>query len=543
MKKRIVAVLLACLMLALPVISLAADLTEVTIMAPSERRADHPLSRYEEYTAYQVFAKMLEEKGVKLAFDLISPEQYDQTMDMRLTAQLDLPDIISMNWNYPDLSAVQQADAGSLINILEACEKYDEDGSIWAFIDKHVPEARGLTTAPDGGIYWFIYPFSDSMYHLVDGQAVKYENYKGAPKHVINVNLDWLKKVGIEYKMFMTPEEFKEVLVAFREQDANGDGAQNEVLNIPIDSFHQGVAASFGIFPLGSTLWYTEGVHCPWYSPRIKEYLTYMNDLYKAGVYDTKALGEGMIDQICAAGEASAFDAYAGWSSTYDFTADKYLYAPIIIDDDAGENGFYVGNRDGNSAIYMKFGITNACDDVEAAIKVFDAVYTEEYADLSYYGTEKTYDIDDYGFKFRNYDTALLNDPNWLDLPMMYYLTMNALPAVRLGEGMLENATKMPAWDEYYAFCDYLYTNDLKADGYSWPQKLALPTAEEAETLTALETTLLTYSEELLTDMILGNKNIDDLDQYIEEMKTLGLDEYLAVYQARYDRFVASQEK
>jgi len=543
MKKRIVALLLACLMVALPVISLAADLTEVTIMAPSERRADHPMSRVEEYTAYQAFAKILEEKGVKLAFDLVSPEQYDQTLDMRLTAQLDLPDIISMNWNYPDLSAVNQADAGSLINILEACEKYDEDGSIWAFIDKHVPEARGLTTAPDGGIYWFIYPFSDSMYHVVDGQAVEYENYKGAAKGVVNVNLDWLNKLGIEYKMFMTPEEFKDVLVAFREQDANGDGAKNEVLNFDITTFENGIASSFGLTSLGATMWYTDGVHCPWYAPGIKDYLRYMNDLYNAGVYDTKALSEGMIDQICAAGEASAFCAYAAWSSTYDFTVDKYLYAPIIIDDDAGENGFYLTNRDGNSAIYMKFGITNACDDVEAAIKVFDAVYTEEYADLSYFGTEKTYAIDEYGFKYRNYDTALLNDPEWLDLPMMYYLTMNALPAVRLGAGVLENATKMPAWDEYYAFCDYVYTNDLKADGRSWPQKLALPTAEEAETLTALETTLQTYSKELLTDMILGNKNIDDLDQYIEEMKALGLDEYLAVYQARYDRYVASQEK
>ena len=72
MKKRIVALLLACLMVALPIVSLAADLTEVTIMAPSERRPDHPLSRIDEYTAYQEYKKMLEEKGVKLVFDLVS---------------------------------------------------------------------------------------------------------------------------------------------------------------------------------------------------------------------------------------------------------------------------------------------------------------------------------------------------------------------------------------------------------------------------------------------------------------------------------------
>ena len=46
-----------------------------------------------------------------------------------------------------------------------------------------------------------------------------------------------------------------------------------------------------------------------------------------------------------------------------------------------------------------------------------DAPAAEVWEDAVF---EKTYDIDDYGFKFRNYDTALLNDPNWLDLPMRY---------------------------------------------------------------------------------------------------------------------------
>ena len=45
----------------------------------------------------------------------------------------------------------------------------------------------------------------------------------------------------------------------------------------------------------------------------------------RSGNFRYKVLSDGMIDQTCAAGEASAFYQYYCWSSTYDFTADQYL--------------------------------------------------------------------------------------------------------------------------------------------------------------------------------------------------------------------------
>ena len=67
-------------------------------------------------------------------------------------------------------------------------------------------------------------------------------------------------------------------------------------------------------------------------------------------------------------------------------------------------------------------------------------------------------------------------------------------------------------------------------------QSLAMPTTEEAEFISEKATVLETYASELLADLILGNKSLDDLPEYLKEMESLGLSEYLSVLQARRDR-------
>ena len=45
-----------------------------------------------------------------------------------------------------------------------------------------------------------------------------------------------------------------------------------------------------------------------------------------------------------------------------------------------------------------------------------------------------------------------------------------------------------------------------------------------------------TYSAELLTKLIMGEKSLEDWDSYIADLKELGLDDLIAINQARYDR-------
>ncbi len=65
---------------------------------------------------------------------------------------------------------------------------------------------------------------------------------------------------------------------------------------------------------------------------------------------------------------------------------------------------------------------------------------------------------------------------------------------------------------------------------------LAIPTVEEINKANEISTDLETYSKELLTKLIMGEKSLDDWDSYIQDLKDLGLDDLIAVQQARVDR-------
>ena len=51
-------------------------------------------------------------------------------------------------------------------------------------------------------------------------------------------------------------------------------------------------------------------------------------------------------------------------------------------------------------------------------------------------------------------------------------------------------------------------------------------------------TALTTYSEELLTNLILGRESMNDWDTYMAKLKELGLDRQIEIAQARHDRYM-----
>ena len=71
---------------------------------------------------------------------------------------------------------------------------------------------------------------------------------------------------------------------------------------------------------------------------------------------------------------------------------------------------------------------------------------------------------------------------------------------------------------------------------YSPLTMLAVATQEETKRTSEILTDLDTYSQELLTKLILGQKSLDDWDSYMDDLKRLGLDELNGNYQGRYDR-------
>lgn len=84
---------------------------------------------------------------------------------------------------------------------------------------------------------------------------------------------------------------------------------------------------------------------------------------------------------------------------------------------------------------------------------------------------------------------------------------------------------------------DYQEWTPLMIDNF-----LAMATDEETETINKVLTGLQTYSDEMCLKLALGTESLDNFDQILQELKDLGLDDLLAVQQARHDRFVANEK-
>ncbi len=66
----------------------------------------------------------------------------------------------------------------------------------------------------------------------------------------------------------------------------------------------------------------------------------------------------------------------------------------------------------------------------------------------------------------------------------------------------------------------------------------AMPNEEQSEIIAAHQNDIKTYSEEMLSALILGDEDIENLPAIVQQLKDLGLDDYIAVYQQLHDTYL-----
>ena len=130
---------------------------------------------------------------------------------------------------------------------------------------------RQSITAPDGNIYTL--PRVD----LSDTGRMDFKQW---------INKDWLDTLGLE--MPTTLEELKDVLIAFRDGDPNGNGEKDEIpMGIRQPSSIYQLGGAFGLqYQMRDTYNLDENgkLHNWLCDDAFKEYLIYMNDLYTEGL-------------------------------------------------------------------------------------------------------------------------------------------------------------------------------------------------------------------------------------------------------------------
>lgn len=145
--------------------------------------------------------------GVHIDWDLYSASQTGAEAYNLMLASGNLPDIIASS------ISTDQVMTGIQANALLPLDSYiDKYGVGYKHVLAEKPEWKKLVTAPDGHIYTFVY--TDTGVH-------KDSEYK------MWVNSDWLKRYG--KGMPTNTEEFKDMLLAFKNTDMNGNGKHDEM--------------------------------------------------------------------------------------------------------------------------------------------------------------------------------------------------------------------------------------------------------------------------------------------------------------------------
>lgn len=481
------------------------------------------------------WAKLEEElakKGVKLELDLIEPDQFDTTIQtMAASGELSNYDLVNIT-PLDDKTKLNLVKQGQLQSVSDIWEQYSE-GSYKDFLATEAGQFyEKRMRLEDGKVYW-----------ITDFETMTYKGEESAWVLGFQIRQDWLDALNLE--MPTTTDEVYEVLKAFQDQDVNGNGQADEEFLVNYSSFSTDIAQCFG---LGIDITFVNSqngnkVESPWYQENVKAYIEYMQKLYAAGLLkmeDSQSSSDMANNKVAAV---------ANWGTelwlepqiTVPEGAAYPWFAPVRIQAVEGQTPLFRGSNKYNPG-WTATAVPASSDKQQAIAKILDFLVTEESVHLTERGMEGvSYEMAD--GKMRSISDPTLENTDAVGMAL--WCNGSIFPRYTLNNEISEGMEDTIAYAEtngvknnQSAKSDYTLSciNDPEHRLLHDENGYAVPTAEEIDHTNEISTDLRTYSAELLTKLIMGEKSLEDWDSYIADLKELGLDDLIAINQARYDR-------
>lgn len=439
----------------------------------------------------------------------------------------DKKNLLLASGNYPEIFFASAFSKTDLI-------KYGQQGvflPLNEYIDQYAPNFKKLleeypsvkqgVTMADGNIYGFptIYDPKFSSLRV------------GAPW----INQTWLDNLGLQSPE--TTKDLYKVLKAFKENDPNGNGLQDEQgwgTGYGIEQIISYLRGSFGLNKQGTmnlNLDFKEGTEEFRFVPTTDEYkqlLEYLNKLYK----------EGLINKDVFTTEPQKFAAEAakgtfGMLSEVDpkelFKLDGYTGAQVLEGPNGDRQYTAMTNGLGNLGMFV---VTDKAKNPEAMVRWIDHLYGDEGAKMFFMGFEGvTYEENEDGTI--QYIDSITNNPDgknldqaisdYLTWPGGYYpgiVTQKYFQGAEAKENSLNNAKQvMP----------YALKDDEIIPGLNY-------TVEENDRVSAVLTDIQTYVNEMTASFITGKESFDKWNDYKKTIEKMGLQDYMEVGQGAYDR-------
>ena len=268
--------------------------------------------------------------------------------------------------------------------------------------------------------------------------------------------------------------------------------------------------------------------------PAYKEYLSLMATWYQDGLLDPDFFAQDAktLDSKIASGKVGAYIGAAGSSmGNYipllqkqgaTLVGTKY---PVMKKGDQPE----FGQKDFAYYPMTSVAITTKCENKEAAAKFLDYGYSEEGHMLYNFGIEGvSYEMVD---GYPKYTELITNNPD--NLTMQH--AMGRYMASAYGGPFIQDK-------RYYE--QYLPYEEQKEAVSLWSQQTGehrIPTVsytpEETEIIANVGTETSSFVDESLLKFITGQTSMDQFDQFVEELKKLGIEKLIAANQSALERY------
>lgn len=415
--------------------------------------------------------------------------------------------------------------------------KYGEQGifiPLNDLIDEHAPNLKKIFEE---------YPALEKGITMADGNIYALPRYYEPEFTSVHLGArlwireDWLEALDMESPT--TTEEFYQYLKAVKETDLNGNGIHDEVPygGNSITTLSNGLRGSFG---LGN-----RGLKHPNIDidPETEDTLRFIptSDEYKQLLeYLHKLYSEELIEQNIFTIETGQFLA-KGSEGLYGST--NYYSPDMLFEEDIGEkyvgaealegpNGDRIYSAVNSSVVGVgNFVITNENENPEATVRWVDYFYGEEGSELYFMGFEGvTFERNSEGKAV--YLDEILNSPDGktVEQELIKYLTFpgGGSPSIIKEEYFMGSENSEMSHDQAKKVEPYLIEE-------VWPA-FSL-TEEESKIMDSYGTDINKYVTEMRDKFIVGSESLDDWDAYVNEIDKMGLEEYMKVQEAAYERY------
>ena len=462
--------------------------------------------------------------NVHVNWVIVPQEEVTTKLNLSL-ASGEYPDIYFTNLSPAQVTSM--ASTGVIIPLNDLIEKY---GYYTKMAIEANPEYAGYATTSDGNIY--------TLWHDDIGAH-------NLAQEKMFVLADWynayVEATGAEV---VTTEDFRNMLIYFRDNDMNGNGDPSD--EIPFISSTNGWNSSplwylmcpFQLVAGSSTMLnVTENgeIKAPYITDGWREGLKYIHSLYADGLIAEESFVQDNSQLMALVSKADPSERIVGTTSACwqgSFTDQSIInnYEYLCLDPLEGPDGTRQTAVRGNS-FGLGGAITSACEHPEIAMKWLDYWMSLEGSFLNTKGWEGI------NYEWHDNEISMLGT-----YPGLFELTTGAT-GDKQNNFWYETSVFRDSAERRYAIvgepnspAQLLYSNASRYINEfgvktNWPV-ITWGSEDQVNQISMLEPTITDYVKSTAVQFILGGLDIEndgEWENYLTELNSMGLEEYLAI--------------